>query len=211
MSTAHCEACGFDLPLSLFYLRLDHEGIKHPGAICRSCTRKRPVSADRVYVHPPGTVRKCRGCGETKPHDEFAWNHCARNGNRWYRASRCKGCACWKTKRCLTAKHGDRGYHAQTLKRLYGLSLAEFDAMLAAQGGVCLICGGTETTPKRKGGKIRPMCVDHDHTTGAVRGILCATCNNGLGCFKDDPVRVQSALDYLKRHSTQVFGTQHTV
>jgi hypothetical protein len=43
-------------------------------------------------------------------------------------------------------------------------------------------------------------CVDHDHRTGKVRGLLCNHCNAGLGCLRDDPAVIQSAIDYLKRH-----------
>ena len=62
-------------------------------------------------------------------------------------------------------KISDRKSH---LKRKYGLTLEEYDAMLEAQGGVCAICG--EPRPEE-----RTLHVDHDHETGAIRGLLCFT------------------------------------
>jgi hypothetical protein len=74
------------------------------------------------------------------------------------------------------------------LKRRYGLSLADFDAILAYQGGACAICRERFMgTPH----------VDHDHDTRVVRGLLCSGCNRGLGCFDDDVDIMQAAIDYL--------------
>jgi Recombination endonuclease VII len=69
---------------------------------------------------------------------------------------------------------------------------AQFDVMLAAQGGKCGICGASD-----------PKHVDHDHLTGGVRGILCFNCNGGLGHFRDDVATMQRAITYLKETSCQ--------
>jgi hypothetical protein len=74
------------------------------------------------------------------------------------------------------------------LKRLYGISVAEYDALLAKQGGVCAIC--------RQHSK-RRLCVDHCHLTGTVRGLLCDRCNLGLGYLKEDQASLVAALAYL--------------
>ena len=87
-------------------------------------------------------------------------------------------------------------YHAapevardKLLRRKYGITQAEYDTMLAAQGGACAICGSIE--PKRI------LAVDHHHGTGAVRGLLCDSCNNGLGRFRDNPEVLARAIAYL--------------
>ncbi|SHN58944.1 Recombination endonuclease VII [Geodermatophilus obscurus] len=81
---------------------------------------------------------------------------------------------------------GSRTYH---LKKRYGITAADADAMLAAQGGLCAICGVAAAEH-----------VDHDHDTGGVRELLCFNCNGGLGQFKDDPEVLRVAADYVERH-----------
>lgn len=77
-------------------------------------------------------------------------------------------------------------------KRRFGLSRAQFDALLSAQGGGCAICH--TALPESRG------CVDHCHTTGRIRGILCAPCNTALGFFRDDPQRLRAAATYLEEN-----------
>jgi Recombination endonuclease VII len=74
------------------------------------------------------------------------------------------------------------------LKRLYGISPAEYDVLLAKQGGVCAICG--------KASK-KTLCVDHCHATGTIRGLLCGKCNTGFGCFTDSQAAMMAAIAYL--------------
>ena len=64
--------------------------------------------------------------------------------------------------------------------------------MLEAQGGVCACCGGPPTND-------RPFCVDHCHTSGAVRGLLCDNCNIMIANAKDDPARLALGMEYLRR------------
>lgn len=80
-------------------------------------------------------------------------------------------------------------------QRYYGLTLAEYEAMVAARGGLCDICHRPESMTLR--GKRKRLSVDHDHDTGAVRGLLCSACNRALGWLGDDPARVAEAAAYL--------------
>lgn len=72
------------------------------------------------------------------------------------------------------------------LARKYGLSEKQYDDLFARQNGRCAICG-----------EAKKLVVDHCHSTGRVRALLCDDCNRGLGCFKDDPVRLQKAAEVL--------------
>jgi hypothetical protein len=85
---------------------------------------------------------------------------------------------------------------ARALRDSFGLSLDEYKKMLDAQGGVCAICNQPETHKRQ--GKLKALAVDHDHKTGAIRGLLCSDCNTGIGKLKDDPVVLQSAIQYLE-------------
>lgn len=76
-----------------------------------------------------------------------------------------------------------------TLMRKYGLSLARFNEMIESQRNVCAIC----LTKQEK------LVVDHCHLSKKVRGLLCSMCNSGIGFFKDNPVILQSAINYLKK------------
>lgn len=81
---------------------------------------------------------------------------------------------------------------AYQLKRLYGLTLTEFDELVKSQNGCCAVC----ENPLIIGG-VNGAHVDHNHETGTVRGILCANCNHGLGKFKDDVGSLKRAIAYL--------------
>lgn len=76
------------------------------------------------------------------------------------------------------------------LKRVYGLTLNQYDEMLMAQNGLCAICGGKERNDEL-------LAIDHNHVTGEVRGLLCRLCNASLGGFGDDPNILAKAITYL--------------
>jgi Recombination endonuclease VII len=89
-------------------------------------------------------------------------------------------------KRTLAHNRGEAG-RARRLKR-YGLTLADFDAMLEAQNGLCAVCGVRPA---------RTLNIDHCHETGDVRGLLCSGCNTGSGGFKDNPYLLRKAADFI--------------
>jgi hypothetical protein len=78
------------------------------------------------------------------------------------------------------------------IKRRYGISRQEWEAMFDLQGRACAICRTTETGNWN-------WATDHCHATGIVRGILCGHCNMGLGYFKDRVVKLSSGITYLER------------
>lgn len=77
------------------------------------------------------------------------------------------------------------------LRFKFGITLADYEAMSEAQGGVCAIC----KKPPQK--HRRHLDVDHDHKTGRVRGLLCSPCNRAIGYFRDDPELMRAAAAYL--------------
>ena len=130
-------------------------------------------------------MKRCPDCGECKPLDEFPRNKNRRTGGT-ATASRVTTLRGKESHQRLYG--GTRHYH---LKRRYGIGADEFDELVVQQGGVCAICGRPD-----------PEHVDHDHETGAVRGILCFNCNGGLGQFRDSIDSLLTAASYLEAHRT---------
>jgi hypothetical protein len=89
-----------------------------------------------------------------------------------------------KERRAAMVKHGN-------LLRHYSLTLSDYDRMKSAQGGKCAICGAEDSRGRGD------LHVDHCHATGSVRGLLCTSCNNGLGRFRDSPELLRAAIEYL--------------
>lgn len=80
------------------------------------------------------------------------------------------------------------------LKRKYGIDSVEYKTLFDKQKGCCAICG---TTQCDRGGM---LSVDHNHTTGKVRGLLCAKCNLLIADAKETILTLNKAIDYLKEH-----------
>jgi len=98
----------------------------------------------------------------------------------------------WREK--LRTEDPDRYYRFrrnQQLRRYYGITLEDYEKLLAKQGGGCAICGKMED--------LHAMPVDHCHKTNKFRGVLCHWCNKGLGQFFDSPETLRKAAAYLDR------------
>jgi hypothetical protein len=135
--------------------------------------------------------RLCKKCDNTKPLTDF-YKTGRKNGDE--RAYECKECAKARIKASRDANpDAARDRH---LRRTYGITLAEFNRMLLAQGSKCACCG-----TDRPGGKHNQWCVDHNHTTNAVRQLLCKDCNIVLGIVEDSPEHLQRLIDYIIKHN----------
>lgn len=89
------------------------------------------------------------------------------------------------------AAHKDRKNH---LMRKYGITQEWYDEQLKIQDGSCKICG-----TKNPGKGLKHFHVDHSHKTGKVRGLLCHSCNTGIGLFKEDVELIEKAIEYVNR------------
>lgn len=119
-------------------------------------------------------MKRCRSCGEHRPLERFEPRRatCRDCVNAWVRAK------------------GPRPYsRSQWLKQKYGLTADDFERLLAQQGGRCALGHEFRTQP----------VVDHDHSTGEVRGLLCQGCNIALGHVRDDSDRCLRAAQYLEQ------------
>jgi hypothetical protein len=127
-------------------------------------------------------MKRCSACGETKPLDSFHRQPSAPSGRHSY----CKPCYSARS-RGRKRKDDPAKKRAQNFRRRYGLTPEQIAGMMDMQKGGCAICGQPPSRP----------VVDHDHVSGAVRGILCHPCNIKLPAVEDRAFRA-SALRYLK-------------
>lgn len=99
-------------------------------------------------------------------------------------------------------RHPDKAKNTN-LKKSFGITLDDYNKMLANQDGVCAICGNPETTPTNSSHhkRVRDLAVDHSHTTGKIRGLLCRGCNQGLGNFRENADLLLRAALYLRLNS----------
>lgn len=117
--------------------------------------------------------------------------------------ARCKDCLnkSYKTQRENYKKNNPekvaKSNRNWRFKKLYGISLKEYEELNFLQKDLCGICKLPETRVMR--GKLTGLVVDHCHITGRIRGLICDSCNVGLGRFKDSSELVEKALVYLKR------------
>jgi hypothetical protein len=105
-----------------------------------------------------------------------------------------------KNLRTLTYQQQYREENRRTLsdkerQRKFGITPERYSELLKSQNGTCAICKQPETATRM--GKVKALAVDHCHQSGAVRGLLCADCNMGIGKLKEDPLVFQSAIQYL--------------
>jgi hypothetical protein len=153
---------------------------------CRECTRSRNTRYDaarrqqagkryRPRVQQPAGLKRCADCEQVKPLEQFDVHERQAGGYNCY----CKPC---RSKR-------NREWR---FLREYGLTPDAHRALLDSQGGLCAIC---QERPAEH--------VDHDHMTGAVRGVLCFPCNAALGQLQDRVDLMRTAIDYLERTTWQ--------
>lgn len=103
----------------------------------------------------------------------------------------------WRDKNRDKIKEYNRKNHRKRQLSQYGLTPEDYSTILESQGGGCAICGCPPPAD-------RCLAVDHCHKTGKVRGILCGSCNRGLGLFKDDVVKMKKAVEYLEHFSNSM-------
>ena len=89
------------------------------------------------------------------------------------------------------------------LRRKFGITTQEYEALFVAQNGKCACCGEVEVALGNYSRLVKGLAVDHNHTTGKVRGLLCQRCNIGIGHLST-PNLLKAALKYLQTHNETV-------
>lgn len=132
----------------------------------------------------------CRVCGVRKSYKRFV---CC-NGS-YTRKRTCLTChnaqtRLWRSENLALARKIEQKTHRRRRYAQIGISEEGYKELLKRQGGRCAICRSRPRGTR--------LSVDHDHKTGEIRGLLCKNCNQGLGHFRDDPVRLKEAVKYLQ-------------
>ncbi len=207
-----CFECHQTKPAAEFYRNKAHkDGL---SARCRPCTvadqtrrylAKHPEAAGRWPAgYKPPTEKTCLRCGVVKPLSEFHVYKNRRDKTQVW----CKPCT---TEAKLSGYRNDPAKHAAynrewgrknpdkkadfALKTRIGAPHGTYATMHAEQAGVCAICG-----TDKAGGNAKRLHVDHNATTGEIRGLLCGNCNNGLGRFAHSQELLIAAAVYLRRY-----------
>jgi hypothetical protein len=159
-----CKKCGVEQPLENFYrASTSKDGLRGDCKACNLAAKKRYYDANRTEA-----IARVK---------------------RWQQANQERVNAVQRARRANPeVKRQMREYH---LQRTFGISISEYEAMLAVQDGGCAIC-------KRPPSPSISLHVDHDHETGRIRGLLCFRCNNSLGDLDDDPALLRAALRYVE-------------
>lgn len=146
------------------------------------------------------TSKTCSGCGEEKPVEDFY----LRSDGKGPRPQ-CKPCyrangrRYWR--RNANEAQRDRCYDG-FLRRTYGISLTEYNALAASQGWTCAICGcDPKVANAHMGRHAQRLHVDHCHASGRIRGLLCNRCNVSIAPLERHPDWLQRALSYLERQA----------
>jgi len=152
---------------------------------CAKCQTAKPVddfSPDKQ--HSDGKLSWCRPCVN-------AYYRAKRTGNKEYSQYQMK----YRKSTPERQEKWNRSRRNMAFRTAYGITVEQWEEMKEAQGNKCAICRRPFT------GNTKRIQVDHDHTTGQVRDLLCYKCNTLLGQCSDDIDTLQRAIAYLRRHS----------
>ena len=158
--------------------------------VCKTCLkleqkkRKSDISKEEAEaflekLNGEGKEYKCSKCLYTKLAGEFYYKR--DRGNVYVNTTACRECT--KAKQRLTS---------------FGISAEKYEEMLMSQDSKCAICSIHIDEYRKTSQNNKVFAVDHCHSTGSIRGLLCCKCNRGLGYFKDDPALLHKAISYLK-------------
>jgi len=175
-----CSRCKITKPINCFYVSNKPEIKIKRKSRCIRCQKETSKPKTYSYI----IEKRCKRCGKLKASNNFYPSDYMKNRL----SSNCKSCS-------QIEKYSNRTSQREyMIKMRYGITQKEYDGILLKQNGVCAICERTNKLPK-------PLYIDHNHTTGKIRGLLCATCNSGIGSFEDNILLLSKAITYLEANN----------
>jgi protein-arginine kinase activator protein McsA len=140
----------------------------------------------------PKGYKKCRDCGKTDQKEQFPPNRmlCVECYRKFQNDKRDRRGFIYNKNRRDKYHQNPYKYKSKSKQAKYGITQEEFDKMKESVNNACEICKSQNVT----------LCLDHDHNTNKIRGIICHKCNLGLGNLRDSYEIVKSAADYLNKN-----------
>lgn len=137
----------------------------------------------------------CQACTSWLPFDDFYTDRSTATNLRAY----CRDCDNNRVRQyqALNKEKVRENARTQHLRRKYRITPEQYKALLKKQGGKCAICRRAETS-RNTFGEIAALSIDHDHSTGQIRGLLCRNCNSLIGMAQDNIDLLKKAINYLK-------------
>lgn len=168
-----------------------------PTKVCNKCRIEKPITQFHKHSRSKyGVLGECKICWKIRT-------------DKWAKANPDKikaNTARQRAKNAERIRENQRKYYyavppetrsmikrAKRIVYQYGITTAEYNEILTSQGGVCAICGGAPDKERWK-----KLAIDHNHSTGIVRGLLCSKCNKGIGSLRDNVELLFKAIEYLK-------------
>lgn len=185
--------------------------------VCKECEKSRQEQIKQQRIEELKTlegseefinvIRTCVTCGEGKHLVDFPKNKLCTYG----RSNTCRACTNKACRKHVAKKKKDnpdfvaRRYLSQEKQRAkrYGLTVEELHELHRQADGVCQICGNKpnkDGRPKDRGNSANILNIDHCHTTGKVRGLLCSRCNITLGVLEEDPELMRKMAEYIEEN-----------
>lgn len=143
-------------------------------------------------------MKQCTGCGKFHPDHKFgSKKYTLADGTAvFYKRARCRDCTNsdnlkrYHNRKSTREAHKTASYRYRIRK--YGLTVEEYEDMLRKQKGRCYICGNEP---------FETLHIDHCHTTGKIRKLLCSSCNTALGHTREDIKILEKLISYVKEHN----------
>lgn len=199
-----CTRCSLVQPIDQFAKnginRLNGRQMYH--ACCKPCWQQ--YKRQRRLEGPKGrrkATTKCTTCSVELTEK----NRCV-SGRSVYTGKINYNSVCRLCRNANKRKYREGSYNPKAAKNTmlqwhYGMTLQEYEVLLATQGGKCAVCGGSEPTNDYRTERPRSLAVDHCHVSGEVRGLLCSTCNRTLGLLGESIARTKALLAYMERRN----------
>jgi hypothetical protein len=182
-----CITCNLEKPIELFYFRKD-TGKRRSQ--CSSCYKKydgsRLLKSKELAEDITNGIKLCPRCNIKKPLSDFNKDSSTTHG---YVVS-CKVC------KEVYRKNNLEKINLQRINKIYNLSKLEYDNLIKSQNNKCAICNKEHLDNTKN-----KLFIDHNHTSGKVRGLLCHHCNVALGSFYDNIDFLKNAIVYLEKNN----------